>query len=50
MYVSIDENVVVQLRLKFEEAEVGGVTVFASSGSMLQRYWLKVVSYILRVV
>jgi len=34
----------VQLWLKSEEAELGGVIVFASSGPMLQQYWLKVLA------
>ena len=42
--VSTKENVEVQLWLKFEEAEAGGVIVFASSGPMLQKYWLKVLA------
>jgi len=33
-----------QLWLKSEEADVGGVIVFASSGPMLQMYWLKVLA------
>ena len=38
--VPTKENVEVKLWLQFEEAEVGGVIVFASSGPMLQKYWL----------